>query len=432
MQLGKYLFFNRFKIAFILVLLSNIILAVILLFPNLESYLGFDLWNDFTSGIVRKFYYPSYVVFSGIPGYGGLFTYWHSITPLYPFLSACLTLLIGNIPAASIIVASACSFLSLVFFCKSLKEYCLFNDDRTYIMLNIYASFYMTAQCFCIPSPISIVPFFAIMDMYFVLKYFKDPSGKNLAFMSFVFTATTFSREILWPIIAFPFIIVFVLLILVKRGKTRGVRAIKLSSILLLFVAMLIPVVIYACYFVGLNLFHALGITMYNLNIMNNRSVESVLYNVFTTITFYWIFVAISFIYFGYSRIRGIFKNRARIHDSPSNGNNNHSTAQVGDIVQEVHSFEPYFHEKFVNAIFVLWFSFYILYRIIVPGPFWAIYYFPVLYLASFFVYRGIQTISKDHFERTFWIILVIMVLLNLANLFRLDPFWWSFSILNM
>jgi hypothetical protein len=426
MQLGKFLLYHRFKLALALVLLSNVILAVIILSVYLQKYLWFDLWYFFTYGIARKFCDPSYVVFSGLPGYGGLYTYWHSITPLYPFLSASLTLIIGNIPAASIIVATACSLLSLVFLGKILQEFCQFNQDRTYMMLSIYASFYTTAELFCIPSPISIVPFFAIMDMYFVLKYFKSPSPRNLFYLSFAFAATLFSREIMWPIFALPFIVLLLLFIFEKRGTIRGVRALKFPSILSLVIAMIIPLIIYACYFVGLNLFHALGILIYNLQIMNDRSIGTVLYNLFTTITFYWVLVAIAFISVLYSSIQRSLKKRAQLPESHSNPATYPASLQAGDVGQVESKFDSFFNEKLVYAIFASWFLFYILYRIILPGPFWELYYFPVLYLASFIVFRGMQAISKHHIEMVFWIVIIIIVLLNLANLFELDPFSWS------
>lgn len=140
--------------------------------------------------------------------------YNHSFTPLYPFLLAILDFFTSSMEA-SVFLVGVLMFLGIAAIYKG-------DELLFYTIPMLFFFVFMT---------MSLVMFVSVLAWTATMKFFETPGWKGAFMMSASYTILMFSREILWPMMLFPFV-----LFLYKRRWA-------------IFPIMAVPVICYGLFF---------------------------------------------------------------------------------------------------------------------------------------------------------------------------------------
>lgn len=421
------LYKNRFFILFLALILTIFIaFSVVIWFKydywgsGFPIYSYYDGWSLFTWEFKRSFLYPGYTLFSD-SRYEGfqLVNYWHAGCPLYPVVAAGVSIIAGNVIASMIITSALISLIGVYFIKKIAKEYMDYTDAQSYQLISIFVSFNVVAHFFYVPLPISITITMPIIGTYYFLRFFNSPSLKNGGFLTFVFTLTLFTRELLFPFLLLP--LSTLILLKIKGAIQRKPYDLNFKHPfgVLLLTTFLIPCGIYSIYLFATGTYASLISSWEKL--LCDKAVLWFIYSTFNTITFNWIFVLFCFIAFSLGLVRYFRKssncddlttvNHARINKL-NNGDPSKRSVLLRDLVD------------FTNGT---WAAFIILSRIFIRGCPIEAYFLPWSFSFAVYVFKGTQIVSNPRIrECLFWLAVAANVVVLATQVFPFYPFFDS------
>lgn len=292
---------HRFEITLGFLLLLNIIVFFSRVLPQYPVYSHYDGWVVFTREFRQVLLDPTHVMFSeyNFTNVDEWYTYWHSFTPLYPFLAALFSFVVGNVVASMILVSLLFSLMGLVYARKIVMEFLHFDRQRATRFTCILVSLNVVSHYFIVPLPISVLFSLPIVGTYATVKFFMSGRGwKDGLLLAVPMTVIMFTREIIWPVLVLPVAVALV----VKAGNLAGhvdlprIQFIR-TVVVLVITGILVPCGIYGVYLFGSGTWRALFIQVGSI-LECPKFLFGLVYSLLNTIVFGWLFIVARFVVF--------------------------------------------------------------------------------------------------------------------------------------
>lgn len=444
---------HRFELIFYIILLLNIPIAIRVYQIFARVYYDQDLWLSVATEIYKKLLDPGYTI--SISAYNLPFNmYYHDINPLFPFLISLLTLLFKDVYTSAVYIAIISNLLLLLVVKKIATEFLHLGKDDVCKLLTIFASTYLAAHYFTIPVEYSLYGLLGTINVYLNLLYFRKPSIKIIIYLCISNTLTLFCHNSIWPMILLPELFLFLLYF-----AKRNIDYLKRYNYLLNFVVLsifttLIPSLIYLGFFIVCNMWPIIPVLYIQFLPYGVTAVWSFpfrfpidfIVSLFYTITYLWIFVFLAMRkdfrteplqfqtnFFSIQERSNFFSIQERPNEQWHKSKNpeiNKKPSLLGERLATTtlnqKSQQAVFFDKFLLKIMLyFWFLYYIIYRMVFPGPFFPHFYFPLLFAFSIWIFQGISTLKSS--ETWFWRIVVVNSILNLTQIFLMAP-WYSIA----
>ncbi|MHA1791632.1 MAG: hypothetical protein ACTSVI_03240 [Promethearchaeota archaeon] len=410
---------------------------------------NYDAWNVYALEIKQKILDPSYNMFEGIHPFYSLNHYWHSYLILYPLATALLSFIINDINISGSYI-SGFSTLLIAFYCfKICKEHLRFSNIESIQSAILFLSSYSITHFFYVPLPFILPISLSTMLIYQTLNFFKKPKIRTLFFLSIITTLILFCKEIIWPLLMLPIFYLVFLKIIYFKAKTEFPFHFKKTLLFLITFCILIPGLIFLLFVNSLNLWPAFGIQSSSL-LATERSLPSLLYSSFITITVSWIPFAFAFSkdlkYFSKFLKNGELKilNYNYIFSDDKKSENPELKEEKRDVQHQLSFFKNeheksskvnFFiktkesrHDEYLNGkleyyIFYIFIIFFYAYKIIIPGSFLGYYMINLIPALTIISLRGLKSSKLMNNKYFFLMIIFINLGLGFLQIFPQNPF---------
>ena len=358
-------FKNRFLAGMVIFIVVNVILSIVFIPLNFYVRIDVDEWQAFALEISRKLLDPNYTMNPNFQQYT------HSFTPLFPLLAGLLGTFL-NVTFACVLVSCSFSLLSLLILAQFAKKKYAFDETQRYKLIMLFCTSYMLFIYFAVPSfPEQIELFFSIFNLYTLYCFFEVQNKKTSSFLIVSYALSLYTREILWPMLAFPLLFLFAKVILSRKEKKVLSKDNIILFIKLLLFTIILPAAFYLPFLISFDL---VDVIFSRISILGTagKTLPDLIIGLASGFGIIWFYV----IY----RIKDVFKEQK-------------------------------------NRIIILWILYYLLYRLIAPGPLYGRYWIPIVfcvYLLAFWAI-DIRIIQIGRIKITYWRAMALNIVVNVA-----------------
>ncbi len=346
---------------------------------QLPSWSISDRWSEFSLVLKQN-------LFSLTPDADAIKTYMlsndHSFTPLYSLILALIDIPINNMEL-SIIILNTLSIALVVFVVKKTIDNTFKiaeNEKKWIIFLFISCIITITAFWWYRITDLFVL-LIAAIAYYFNSKFINEPRNPFYWELSFITNSLIlFTREIIWPMILFPSLLYISNTLVMWRKKGIDFKIFLKIFIPIIIFSIIIPGAVYSLFFFYFDLFGVLSSRYTTLGYMP-ISLWDVLSNLLLA------FLGILFLL----------------------------AQNIKEVVK---------HSE--NLPLLIWTGLFIISRIIMPGQFWAIFWFPISFsLCLLTYYPGKNNTFKIRYRSIMCTGLIIDI-----SVFLLYAFIFNFIVL--
>ena len=297
-------------------------------------------------------------------------TYWHAFVPLYPASVAIVDFIFNNFVISTIVLNSILSIGTLFNLKKIITELCDFQEKDAKLILVLYQSnFVVSIDMIMLNLSMPWITFSLTLAFYANIKFLDHVDLKTGTMVFLTNTLVLMCREIIWP-----FVLLCPALLLVKsvqkkkNGEHLGFSMFMKTELKVSYFTTLLPAIFYLSFLFLMNNYQTVFIAFELLKEWPPlRTVPGSLLFAFFAFSFMPFFI-----FFDAKNI---------------------------------------YHKK-ENLPLIVWIVIFVIIRFVMPGPFWAAYWEPIIFCVCIL---GFQWLKNGRFKTKANLILIILILTNLV-----------------